>query len=148
MLFRSLIPQGDQASRLGLVRLARMANVFQVLDDDPIMLRQVEHMLKAFGHVETCSVASQFLERYFKYAPNAVFVDIHLRGENGAAMTGALLAKVDPNAHVIMISADAIKENILQSKTNGAKGFLCKPINREQLCRCVLSAPTFVPRKP
>lgn len=142
-----MIGAGDQASRLGLVRLARMANVFLVLDDDPMMLRQMEHMLKAFGHVETCSAASEFLERYFKYAPNVAFVDIHLRAENGAAMTGALVDKVDPYAHVIMISADAVKDNIRQSRTNGAKGFLAKPISREQLFRYLLSAPTFVPRQ-
>ena len=142
-----MIAAGDQASRLGLVRLARMANVFLVLDDDPMMLRQMEHMLKAFGHVETCSAATEFVERYFKYAPNVAFVDIHLRAENGAAMTGALVEKVDPYAHVIMISADAVKDTIRQSKTNGAKGFLAKPISREQLFRYLLSAPTFVPRQ-
>lgn len=146
-ILSQMIPEGDRASRLGLQRLLRRGNVFLVIDDDPILLKQMEHMLQAIGHVETCSAAPEFLERYIKYAPNAVFVDINLRGENGTAITAAVLQKIDPFAHAIIISADAIKDNVLLAKSKGAKGFLGKPVSRDQLLRVALAAPTFIARR-
>lgn len=145
-ILHPLLPSDDYAARIGLVRFARRSNMFLVLDDDPSVLRSVDHMLKSLGHVETCSIAADFMVAYLNYAPNAVLMDVHLRGENGVRVAADLIKTYDPHAHVIMMSSDAVRESILGSKEAGAKGFIGKPIKHEQLFRHLISSPTFVAR--
>lgn len=125
-------------SRISAVRLARSANVFLVLDDDPMVLRQMEHVLKRFGHVEGFNNELDFLDAYVKYAPNASFVDVHLKGESGIRVGDTVRRTLDPSAMFYIITADGVKDVVLQAKTMGAAGFLVKPINGELLIKSVL----------
>lgn len=141
------IPQSDFKGRLGYTRLARKGNVFLVLDDDPMILKQMEHMLTPAGLVETAPMAEEFLHKYKRAAPNCVFIDVHLRTEKGTDLAGVLRKMLDPFAYIIIISSDTVKENIIETKAKGGNGFVGKPLNRDMVLRAVSTCPTVVPKK-
>lgn len=134
-------------TRAALARLQREGNVFVVLDDDPMVQRQLEQVLKGFGHVEKAGRAGDFAGIYERYYPNAAFVDVHLRDGNGITAAGQVLKTIDPNGHIVMITADGVMERVADAKASGAKGFLVKPVNRETVIRHVMTCPTFVKRQ-
>lgn len=142
-----MIAQTDYIGRMAYMRYARKGNVFLVLDDDPMILRQMEHILKPFGHVETAAMAEEFLHKYKQFAPTAVYIDIHLKSEKGTDLAGALRVMLDPHAYTIIISSDTVKENILETKAKGANGFVGKPLNRDLIVRSAQAAPTFAVKK-
>lgn len=140
----TMTPQTDYVGRMGYMRYARKGNVFLVLDDDPMILRQLEHMLKPLGQVETAGMAEEFLHKYKLFAPNCVFIDIHLRTEKGTDLAGALRVMLDPHVYAIIISSDTVKENIIETKVKGANGFVGKPLNRDLVVRSIQACPTFI----
>ena len=51
--------------------------------------------------------------------------------------------EVDPQAYVIMLSADANKDRIMDCIKMGAKGFIAKPFNGEKLFDYIRRCPTI-----
>ncbi|MBU6235967.1 MAG: response regulator [Alphaproteobacteria bacterium] len=141
------IPSTDFVGRLGYTRLSRKGNVFLVLDDDPMILKQMEHILQPLGMVETAPMAEEFLHKYKRAAPNCVFIDVHLRTEKGTDLAGVLRKMLDPFAYIIIISSDTVKENIIETKVKGGNGFVGKPLNRDLVTRAAQACNSFIPKK-
>lgn len=97
--------------------------------------------------MEKASLASDFVNSYERYSPNAAFVDVHLRDGNGITVAAAVLKKIDPHGHIVMLTADGIKDRVVEAKAAGAKGFLVKPVDKEAIIRHVMHCPTFVRRQ-
>jgi|GEM_PF-3582258 len=146
-IFETFQGADNYSARYGIARFARKGNVFLVLDDDPMILKQMDHMLKTLGHVELASTAEQFLESYKRFSPNCVFIDIHLKTEKGTDLSGVLHELMDPYAYCIIISADTVRDNIVESKIKGAKGFLGKPLNKDLVFRAAQNAATYYAKK-
>ena len=47
------------------------------------------------------------------------------------------IRKIDPAAHVVMLSGDAVKTNIVEASKGGAAGFLKKPFTQDRLIAMV-----------
>jgi two-component system chemotaxis response regulator CheY len=139
-----IIGESDRTLKMAHRRLMRQGNSIMVLDDDIITLRTAEKILKNFGFVNTVETPQQFFETYEDYAPNIVFVDIHLKDYKGPPIVKVAREKFDPYIHAVMISSDTAKETILSVKESGAAGFIVKPFNRDTLYQHLLNAPTFV----
>lgn len=135
----------QDAAVSALKRLGRACNVFIVLDDDVIVLKQMQKILQGFGHVEATHDPEQFIDLYKQYAPNVAFLDVHLKGERGTNVLNSLIKDVDPHAYVVMISSDSLKNTVLESKHKGASGYIMKPFERDLVYKNLLKAPTFVP---
>lgn len=140
------IGDDDHAAYIGLKRASKLVNCIMVLDDDPMVLRQMEHALSGFGIVVSVSAPSEFFELYQKHAPNIVFMDIHMPGARGTNVLEELLQTYDPFAHVVMISSDTLTETVLESKTKGTKGFIMKPLTRDNLYAHIMRAPSYMPK--
>ena len=80
------------------------------------------------------------IEAYIKNAPDIVFLDIHLPGLSGHDVLKALHA-IDPEAFIVMLSADTVKENIVEATQHGARKFLKKPFTKERLIETVRNSP-------
>lgn len=142
-----LVPEGDAAMRISLSRMSRPSNCILILDDDPMVLKTMEFALKGFGYVGTSADPQEFLGMYKEYAPNVVFVDIHLKGYKGTNIVNAIRRQFDPQIHAVMISADATKETVISVRDCGAKGYIVKPVSRDAIYQNILKAPTFVPKQ-
>ncbi len=141
------IPFKDWPSFIELQRASRMANCIMVMDDDPMVLRQMEQALVGFGTVVTVQDTDQFFDLYKKHAPDILFLDIHMPSAKGTNLLEELVTTIDPHAHVIMISSDTMKNTVLETKAKGTKGFIVKPLTRENVYAHILRAPTFLPKQ-
>lgn len=141
------VDEDDTSAQINIRRMKRLSNAMMVVDDDLMVCKQFEQILAGFGSCVVENTTKEFFEVYEKYAPDILFLDIHLQTDHGPDLMKKLLAEVDPHAHVIIISSDTFAKTIKEIKEKGAKGFIVKPFNRQQLFGHVMKMPTFAPRK-
>lgn len=143
---RKLMPD-DNVINLSLQRLTRNSNNIMVLDDDPMVLKTMENILKFFGRVSVTSDIESFIKLYKEQAPNVIFVDMHLGSERGSEVVKRVKSEIDPHAHAIMISADVTRDTVMEVKEVGINGYIVKPFNRDMIYKHLMKAPTFVSKK-
>lgn len=117
-------------------------DIILVADDDPLIKSL---MFKALGSMiqnNYAMNADELLKMYEELVPDILFLDIHLADKSGLDLIGQIL-KLDPNAFIIMLSADSSKENVIQAVKKGAKHFLTKPFLRQKLIEVINSCPTM-----
>lgn len=131
---------------VALTRLRRPVNNVMVLDDDLMVTRQLEKMLSGSAFVIVLNNPQDLLAQYTEYAPDILFLDIHLRTAMGTTLLRDLRKKIDPHAHVVMISSDTGEKTVMEVKAGGAKGFIVKPFDRMSVLKHLSRAPTFVQR--
>jgi CheY-like chemotaxis protein len=136
----------DNASRLSFKRMNRMSNVIMVVDDDPMLLKHMEKVLQGRGHIITMASIEEFEQSYNEYAPDILFLDIHIGLEMGNHILKKLREDIDPNAYVIMISSDTKQEIVIDLKKHRANGFVVKPIDKTRIYQHVQRAPTYMAR--
>ena len=136
----------DSGSRLSFKRMNRMSNVIMVVDDDPMLLKHMEKVLQGRGHIITMVSTDDFEQSYIEYAPDILFLDIHIGLEMGNHILKKLREGIDPNAYVIMISSDTKQEIVIDLKNHNANGFVVKPIDKNRIYQHVQRAPTYIAR--
>jgi len=119
----------------------RASNVILVAEDDLFMRTLLEKALKPLGTVILLEDGANVVESYCKLLPDIVYLDIHLPVKSGIDILQEIL-KVDPEAYVIMLSADSVKDNVLHAQQIGAKGFVAKPFDRKKLEEFLWKSPT------
>jgi len=82
---------------------------------------------------------SDFIEKYEGLRPNIVVVDSMIPGLDGVAAITRLLA-LDAEAKVIMVVASGQRGLAMQALSAGAKDFVVKPVNFQQLRKALLNA--------
>lgn len=103
-----------------------------VIEDDDFTARLVRNALKEQAGIHRAAEAVPALSAYASIAPDLVFLDINLPGISGHDLLEKIL-KHDPDAYVVMLSANADQANILHAMQCGAKGFVGKPFTKEKL---------------
>jgi DNA-binding NarL/FixJ family response regulator len=76
------------------------------------------------------------LAAYREHSPNVVIMDLRLHEMNGVDATAALLREF-PEARVLMLSTYRGEEGIYRSLRAGARGFVLKTVQREELLRAI-----------
>jgi two-component system chemotaxis response regulator CheY len=124
------------------MRLSRRENVVLVADDDMYMRMLVKKGIGEQYTVREVTNGNEVLPAYKKYIPNMVLLDIHMPGKNGTDNLHDLLS-FDPQAYVVMLSADSSLLNVEWTIKHGAKGFLTKPFAKEKLLSTIEKCPTI-----
>lgn len=109
-----------------------------VVDDHPMWRDAVERDLVAAGH-EVVAVAAdgrQALARFPAARPDVVLLDLQIPEPDGVQVT-AEIARRDPSAHVLILSASGEHADVLAAVTAGATGYLLKSASREELLDAV-----------
>lgn len=132
--------------RMSLIRLRRQSNKFLVIDDDPLQCRILDQLLKPFGAVEVVHFADEFTRAYCQSGPTMGFIDLHLRGGRGDRLISEIRNTKDARGHLVLVTADASMENVLEAKKLGAITTLVKPIRKDHVRKVVLSCPWLVGR--
>jgi YesN/AraC family two-component response regulator len=73
---------------------------------------------------------------FIRYKPDIVFLDINLPDKDGLTILQELLDLGD-HAYVIMVSGDSTFENVKESITLGAKGFIAKPFSGNKFLNAI-----------
>ena len=108
-----------------------------VVDDDPIVLRALERMLRANDiSVETFASPSAFLERPFYDGIGCLLLDLRMPGLSGLDVQSEMSRKRIPMP-IVFLSAQGDVPSTARAMREGAIDFLEKPIDEEQLLAAI-----------
>lgn len=117
-----------------------MARVL-IVDDALIMRSILGTMLDKAGHevVGTAGNAGEALDKFRELAPDLVTLDILMEGVDGITCLKQIL-EMDPDARVIMISAQGHGHQAEEAIETGARAYVAKPIELENLQAAIRTA--------
>ena len=130
------------AQSIAEIRSLRQENIIFVADDDMYMRLLVKKGITTPATFFELADGSDVLPAYKKHGPDILFLDIHLPHSNGLEILHDILS-LDPDAYVVMLSADSSRENVEQAIRSGAKGFLTKPFTKDKLQAFIKKCPTI-----
>ena len=111
-----------------------------VVDDSALSRRTSRRILEGAGHTVT-DVADGLaaLEQYALDRPDVVLLDVTMAEMDGLEVLRQLRA-MDPDARVVMATADVQTSTRTLSAAGGAVGFVTKPLTSETVTRAVDAA--------
>jgi len=114
--------------------ILNMAKRIMVVDDSRVMELQVENLLEGTDYevAAYCRNGQDAIVRYGEVMPDLVTMDILMPGIDGLETAQAILEE-HPKAKIIMLSSLAYDDTIEEAKAIGAKAFIFKPFDQEQL---------------
>lgn len=109
-----------------------------VVDDSITVREMMKSQLKDVGvnQIDEAKKGTEAVEKYQSFSPDLVFLDINMPEMNGVEALGRIL-EINPKAYVIMLSSLGTKEKISETLQKGAKNFLMKPIETDNLHRII-----------
>lgn len=106
-----------------------MSSRILIVDDSSLARRLARTILEAGGYeVIEADDGIAALERYFVEKPDVVMLDLVMKGMYGLEVL-AQLRQMDPDARVIVVSADVQTSSHEMAEQGGAAGFLVKPLD-------------------
>ena len=111
-----------------------MAKRVMVVDDSRIQEVQIRSLLEGTDYevAQYCRSGEDALAVYDEVKPDVVTMDIIMPGMDGLETAQAILEE-HPEAKIIMVSSLAYDDTFEEAKAIGAKGFIDKPFEKEQL---------------
>lgn len=111
-----------------------------LVDDSGLARRSARRTLEGAGYeVVEAEDGLGALERYFTDKPDVVLLDLVMKGMYGLEVLGKL-REMDPDARVIVVSADIQTSSRDLVAEAGARGFLNKPARPEDMLVAVRAA--------
>ncbi|MDD6401678.1 MAG: response regulator [Lachnospiraceae bacterium] len=104
-----------------------MANIL-IVDDSRTSRKILRGLLESEGHtvVAEATNGQEGYDLYAQHRPNLVTMDITMPVLNGVESLKKIIADF-PDAKVIMVSAAGQHHNMIEAVQNGAKEFIAKP---------------------
>ena len=106
-----------------------------IADDSPTEIFVVKKILEKHNHqVITAEDGLQAIEMTLSQKPDLIIMDVVMPNLNGFQATRRL--SKDPATHhipIIIVSSKNQETDKLWGFRQGAKGYLCKPVNEDQL---------------
>ena len=121
--------------KITLPSQAQMDSAFQVfaVDDDPIVLRAIERMLRSHSiAVEGFTSPAAFLARPSYEGVSCLLLDLKMPGMSGLDVQAAMIAK-GISMPFIFLSAQSDVPSTVRAMRGGAIDFLEKPVDEDQL---------------
>ena len=111
-----------------------MAKRIMVVDDSRMIGMQMRNLLEDTDYevAAYCRDGEEAIDQYGQVQPDLVTMDIIMPGMDGLETAQAILEE-HPEAKIIMVSSLAYDDTFERAKAIGAKGFIDKPFEKEQL---------------
>lgn len=111
-----------------------------IVDDSGLARRNLRQILEPAGYeVVEADEGLVALERYFLDKPDVVLLDLVMRGMHGLEVLKKL-RELDPAARVLVVSADVQSSSHALAEEAGAKGFINKPFDRDEILDALQTA--------
>ncbi len=108
-----------------------------LVDDSKLARRNLRQILEPAGYVVVeAEDGMRALERYFLEKPDVVFLDLLMEGMHGFEVLEKL-RQMDPQARVLVVSADIQSSSRDMALAAGASGFVEKPFDAQQIMEAV-----------
>jgi two-component system chemotaxis response regulator CheY len=118
-----------------------------VVDDSGLARRRARSILEGAGfEVLEAEDGMAAIERYFVARPDVVLLDLVMRGMYGLDVLSKL-RELDPEAKVIVVTADVQTSSHEMVADAGAAGFLVKPLDADEIVAMLNSTLSGVPLK-
>jgi len=114
-----------------------MANIL-IADDAMFMRSSIKKIIEENGHTTVGEAANgeEAIRMYTELKPDAIILDITMPGMNGIDALKHI-KKLDPKARIIICSAVGQPAVIAQAIESGAKEFIVKPFEKEQILAAI-----------
>ena len=111
-----------------------MAKRIMVVDDSRMIGMQMRNLLEDTDYevAAYCRDGEEAIDQYGQVQPDLVTMDIIMPGMDGLETAQAILEE-HPEAKIIMVSSLAYDDTFEEAHAIGAKGFIDKPFEKEQL---------------
>ena len=111
-----------------------MKKRLMVVDDSRVLEYQICKLLEDTDYevAAYCENGEEAIARYEEVRPDIVTMDIIMPGIDGLE-AAQIIAEAHPDARIIMSSSLAYEDTLQEAEAVGAKLFLYKPIDRENL---------------
>jgi two-component system chemotaxis response regulator CheY len=104
-----------------------------VVDDSALARRRARSILESAGfEVLEAEDGMAAIERYFVARPDVVLLDLVMKGMYGLDVLSKL-RELDPEAKVIVVTADVQTSSHEMVSAAGAAGFLVKPLDADEI---------------
>ena len=105
-----------------------------IVDDSMVMRAMIRDILTkgGFNVVGQAKNGKEAVEQYAKLTPDLVTMDIIMPGEHGTDVVKKIV-ELDRDARIVVVSGLSQKNLVLQALENGARDFLVKPFENEEL---------------
>lgn len=111
-----------------------------IVDDSGLARRSSRRILESGGYeVIEADDGMTALEQYFVHKPKVVILDLVMKGMYGLDVLSRL-RQMDPEARVIVVSADVQHSSREMVHNGGGVGFLTKPVQADALLSAVDAA--------
>lgn len=120
------------AKHIPFRRAQRGSTVVMLVEDDPLSLRLAQRTVGTGYICVAATDGATARDTYVLNAPTIVFLDIGLPDVSGHQVLSDLQA-IDPQAFIVMLSANSYPQDIMKAMQLGAKGFICKPFSIAKL---------------
>ncbi len=108
-----------------------------VVDDSSLSRRISRRILEGAGHrVAEAEDGMSALELYFLDKPDLVLLDVTMKGMDGLEVLKRL-RELDPQARVVIATADVQNTTRTIARDGGACGFITKPLVGDQVVQTV-----------
>ena len=117
-----------------MLRRFKMARRVLIVDDSAFMRTMVRGALANAGYdiVAEADNGEVAIQQYVQLKPDLVTMDLVMVGNGGMDALKRIVAH-DPKARVLVVSAMGQQALVIEAIQTGAKGFLVKPFEPEQL---------------
>jgi len=117
-----------------------MSSKILLVDDSGLARRSSRRILERAGYlVVEAEDGMSAIEQYFVEKPDVVLLDLVMKGMYGLDVL-AKLREMDPDARVVVLSADIQTSSREMVQAAGAAGFLNKPADPQQMLDAVARA--------
>lgn len=98
-----------------------------LIDDDPIVLKSLETILKAYGHEILAKGynGNQAIKLYEEHRPDLVLMDIRMEEKSGIEATEEILSK-NKDAKILLLTTFNDEEYISKALSLGCSGYILK----------------------
>lgn len=98
-----------------------------LIDDDPIVLKSLETILKAYGHEILAKGynGNQAVKLYEEHRPDLVLMDIRMEEKSGIEATEEILSK-NKDAKILLLTTFNDEEYISKALSLGCSGYILK----------------------
>ena len=106
-----------------------------LIGDDSILARkQLKDVLSSMGAVHFIEAVNgdEAVEKYMAERPDIIFLDIIMPIKDGITAVKEIIAE-DSTAQIIIVSSVGTQQQLKAAIEAGAKDFIQKPINEEQI---------------
>lgn len=110
-----------------------------IADDHPVVREGLDAILSRAKDMEVVATAHDgqtAIKEFQRCKPDVILIDLRMPGIDGVGATREIL-KIDPRAHVIILTTYDDVEDIYRTMQAGARAYLLKDVARDVLLDCI-----------